>query len=198
MFDEFITRTIGLPTGGELKELLIIDRRPYPIKFNPPLNAIIAGAAKFFRPRYEAVTEKEKAIYDELKADGLSEASLLKYSVYAQHFDKLKRMRSKGTWVAFLREKLKEDGWPDKDFELQLLKPIQKSQKRRLWHSEARVSATATSSRNKRANLGSGAPVATRPDQAAFDAEADAVTEGEDPVLQQGVTEDQTSDDGNA
>jgi hypothetical protein len=128
MFDEFITRTTGLPTGGELKELLIIDRRPYPIKFNPPLNAIIAGGAKFFRPRYDAVTEKEKEGYQKIKASGVDDETLNEGTMYGQHLTGLKRMQARGTWVAFLREKLKEDGWPDKDFYPQTYSGISEAQ----------------------------------------------------------------------
>ncbi|KAJ2911483.1 hypothetical protein MD484_g8930, partial [Candolleomyces efflorescens] len=176
MFDEVITRAAGLPTGGALKEGLITGTRPYPIKFNPPLDAIIAEATRFFRPRYTFPTEEEKAIYDTFK-DREENKEILNATAYGRNLAGLQRMQARGEWVALLRRKLEEDGWPDNDFYIQPLKPIRKYQKRRLWVSQTRASTPATSSGNKRTNFGSGTPIAARPDQVAFDAEADAVIE---------------------
>ncbi|KAI5809917.1 hypothetical protein DFH27DRAFT_166563 [Peziza echinospora] len=109
MFSEFTMLPDGFHTGGRLKELFFRRTSPYKIKFNPPLDAIIAGAARFFRPRYAGV--------------GIHmDDELLNNLLHARHFARLERMQAKGTWVAFLREKLNEPDWPENDFHIHELK----------------------------------------------------------------------------
>ena len=121
-------------TGGVLKTLFFIGERPYPITFNPPLDAIIAGAAEFFYPRYMPPSEKDKESYNKLKAMGLDNKLLNKGTAYGMFLVRSERVQARGTWVAFLRKKLKEDGWPSKDFCIQKLEfPVVNRRKPRRW-----------------------------------------------------------------
>ncbi|KAJ2916202.1 hypothetical protein MD484_g4207, partial [Candolleomyces efflorescens] len=134
VFDEFIPRTDGLPTGGELKEFLINDTRPYPITFNPPLDGLVAGAKKYFRPRYTFPSEEDKERYHKFKARGVDD-ELLNEDTYGRYLVGLDRIQARGSWVAFLRDKLKEDGWPSKDFQIQKLElPVTAYRKPKMWY----------------------------------------------------------------
>ncbi|TFK24602.1 hypothetical protein FA15DRAFT_412308 [Coprinopsis marcescibilis] len=168
MFEERFTMPDGFSTGGQLKMRFILTS-PYSIKLNPPLDAIIDGAADFFRPRYAPIRDKDIAAYERIKASGKCDD--MSIFVYGHYLAGMERMKARGAWVKFLREELEGPGWRPDDFQIRQLRTVRSvyGLKRRMWYSEApgteRAAALVC---NKRAKLGSGATGPAGPEQAAF------------------------------